>query len=110
MFYAAKYLGKNLDGGEFTTDQGEVLDSVGRHWGVMGKKHLPRLWVAYVLLEEAFHRVRRSMVAQKRSKGRRHRLKGRHCGLWSFMRGEDALRLVGLFARDTEMLYEAPKL
>ncbi len=110
MSYASKYLGKNLDGGEFKTDQGEVLDSVGRHWGVMGKKHLPQLWVAYVLLEDAFHRVRRAMVAQKRSKGRRHRLKGRHCGLWSFMRGEDALRLVGLYAADAEMSFESPKL
>jgi hypothetical protein len=110
MSYASKYLGKKLDGGEFKTDEGEVLDSVGRHWGVMGVKHLPRLWVAYVLLEDAFHRVRRAMVAQKRSKGRVHRVKGRHCGLWSFMRGEDALRLVGLFARDAELLYEAPKL
>jgi hypothetical protein len=110
MSYASKYLGKKLGGGEFKTDAGEVLDSVGRHWGVMGTKHLPRLWVAYVLLEDAFHRVRRAMVAQKRSKGRVHRVKGRHCGLWSFMRGEDALRLIGLFARDAEMLYEAPKL
>jgi hypothetical protein len=110
MAYASKYLGKNLEGGEFATSEGEVIDSVGRHWGVMGKKHLPALWVAYVLLEDAFHRVRRAMVAQKRSKGRKHRLKGRHCGLWSFMRGEDALRLVGLFAADAEMLYETPKL
>jgi hypothetical protein len=110
MSYASKYLGKKLDGGEFKTDQGEVLDSVGRHWGVMGTKHLPRLWVAYVLLEDAFHRVRRAMVAQKRSKGRVHRVKGRHCGLWSFMRGEDALRLVGLYAADADMSWEVPKL
>jgi hypothetical protein len=110
MFYAAKYLGKNLAAVEFSTDEGEVLDSVGRHWGVMGKKHLPRLWVAYVLLGDAFQRIRRAMVAHKRSKGRKHRLKGRHCGLWSFLRGEDALRLVGLYAAEAEMVYETPKL
>ncbi len=110
MSYAAKYLGKNLDGGEFTTDEGEVIDNVGRHWGVMGRKHLPATWVAYTLVREAFHRIRRAMVAQKRSKGRRHRIKNRYCGLWSFMRGEDALRLVGLYAADAEMSRESPKL
>lgn len=110
MSYAAKYLGKNLDGGEFTTDEGEVIDNVGRHWGVMGRRHLPATWVAYTLVREAFHRIRRAMVAQKRSKGRRHRIKSRYCGLWSFLRGEDALRLVGLYAADAEMAWESPKL
>jgi hypothetical protein len=66
--------------------------------------------VAYTLVREAFHRIRRAMVAQKRSKGRRHRIKNRYCGLWSFMRGEDALRLVGLYAADAEMSRESPKL
>jgi hypothetical protein len=110
MSYASKYLGKNLDGGEFKTDDGEVIDSVGRHWGVMGEQHLPCTWVAYTVLHGAFHRIRRAMVAQKRSKGRHHRIKSRYSGLWSFMRGEDALRLVGLYAADADMSFEAPKL
>jgi hypothetical protein len=110
MSYASKYLGKSLDGGEFTTDEGEVIDSVGRHWGVMGRKHLPATWVAYTLVREEFHRIRRAMVAQKRSKGRWHRIKNSYCGLWSFLRGEDALRLVGFYAADAEMSWESPKL
>jgi hypothetical protein len=108
MSYASKYLGKNLDGGEFATPEGDVIDEVGRHWGVMGRKHLPATWVAYTVVKEAFHRIRRAMVAQKRSKGRHHRIKSTYSGLWSFMRGEDALRLVGLYAADADMSWESP--
>ena len=110
MSYAAKYLGKAGKGDEFTTADGEVIEEVGRHWGVMGRKHLPAMWVAYVLLEHEFHQVRRDLARCVRSKGRNHRVRGRHSGLWCFMRGEDAIRLIGHYARDAEMLYERPKL
>ena len=110
MSYASKYLGKAGKGDEFSTDGGELIEDVGRHWGVMGRKYLPVTWAAYVLVQAEFHRLRRQLARYVRSKGRDHRVRGRYGGLWCFMRGEDALRLVGLFARDAELLWEAPKL
>lgn len=111
MSYASKYLGKAGKGDEFTTDGGEVIEDVGRHWGVMGRKHLPATWVAYVLLQHEFHQLRRQLGRYVRSKGRNHRVRGRHGGVWCFLQASDALRLLGHFARaDADMSYESPKL
>ena len=110
MSYASKYLGKAGKGEEFTTADGELIEDVGRHWGVKGRKHLPATWVAYVLLQHEFHQIRRQLGRYVRSKGRNHRVRGRHGGVWCFMQGSDALRLLGHYASDAPMAYEAPKL
>lgn len=110
MSYASKYLGKAGKGDEFTTADGDPVEDVGRHWGVKGRKHLPATWVAYVLLQHEFHQLRRQLGRYVRSKGRNHRVRGRHGGVWCFMQGSDALRLIREYARDAEMTYEAPKL
>lgn len=110
MSYASKYLGKLGAGDRFETSAGEVLDEVGRHWGVKGRANLPVTWVRYALCLREFHQLRRQVVRYMASKGREHRVRAKYAGVWCFMAADDALRLLGGIAPESDMTYEAPAL
>ncbi len=113
MSYASKYLAKRADdddGGGFTTSTGTPLPEVGRHWGVMGRKHLPVTWARYALALGQFHWLRRQIARYMRSKGRDHRTRGRTAGLWCFMASEDVGRLLGTIAPYVRSTADTPHL
>lgn len=113
MFYASKYMAKRADdgaGATFTTATGTPLTEVGRHWGVMGRKHLPVTWRRYALALGQFHWMRRQIARYIRSKGRNHRVRGRSSGLWCFMPSEDVGRLLGAIAPYTLATADTPNL
>lgn len=110
MSYASKYLGKVSDGAGFSTAAGLDITEPGRHWGIKGRQHLPVTWVRYAVGLRQFHQIRRSIARYMRSLGRKHRIRGRHGGVWCFMPASEALRLVGLFSPLADMQFEAPKL
>ncbi len=110
MSYASKYLGKLNDGTGFTDIVGSPLLEVGRHWGVKGKQYLPVNWVRYIVGLRAFHQIRRTIAKYMRSKGRHHKVRGRYAGVWCFMDADEALRLVGLFEPEAEMVFQVPQL
>jgi hypothetical protein len=113
MSYASKYLAKRGDddaGDGFTTSTGTPLPEVGRHWGVMGRKHLPVTWARYALALGQFHWLRRQIARYMRSKGRAHRTRGRTSGLWCFMASEDVGRLLGAIAPYAPSTADTPRL
>jgi hypothetical protein len=112
MFYASKYMAKvaDDDAGGFTTATGIPLTEVGRHWGVMGRKHLPVAWRRYALTLGQFHWLRRQIARYMRSKGRNHRTRGRSSGLWCFMPSEDVARLLGAIAPYVSSTADTPRL
>jgi hypothetical protein len=112
MSYASKYLAKRSDddAGGFTTATGTPLTEVGRHWGVMGRKHLPVAWRRYALALGQFHWLRRQIARYMRSKGRNHRTRGRSSGLWCFMPSEDVGRLLGAIAPYVSSTADTPRL
>ncbi len=112
MFYASKYMAKvaDDDAGGFTTATGTPLTEVGRHWGVMGRKHLPVAWRRYALALGQFHWLRRQIARYMRSKGRNHRTRGRSSGLWCFMPSEDVGRLLGAIAPYVSSTADTPRL
>ena len=104
MSNAGKYIGKLDDSRAFTTDAGQELAEVGRHWGIVGRKNLPVQWVCYLLEQGQFFDLRRQIGRYVRSKGRRHKVRSRLAGVWCFMQGEDAVRLLGGFAPEQRRL------
>jgi hypothetical protein len=113
MFYASKYMAKRADDDDgrcFTTATGTPLTEVGRHWGVMGRKHLPVSWRRYALALGQFHWLRRQIARYMRSKGRNHRTRGRSSGLWCFMPSEDVGRLLGAIAPYVSATADTPRL
>jgi hypothetical protein len=110
MSYASKYLGKLSDGRAFRANTGDVVAAVGRHWGIKGRANLPITWVRYMVHFRTFYRLRRTIAAYMRSKGRQHRVRGRFQGVWCFLDAHEGLRLVGLYEPDAEMTFQAPKL
>jgi hypothetical protein len=113
MSYASKYLAKRPDEDNehgFTTVEGVPLVQVGRHWGVMGRKHLPVTWERYALSPSEFQWMRRQIARYMRSKGRKHRMRGRSCGVWCFMSSEDVGRLLWHGAPYALPVAEVPKL
>jgi len=115
MSYASKYLAKRADddaGDGFTTSTGTPMAEVGRHWGVMGRRHLPVTWARYALALGQFHWLRRQIARYMRAmrKGYQHRVRGRTAGLWCFMSSEDVGRLLGVIAPYATATADRPNL